>query len=304
MSVPKYYEFYRDFLNALKDGQVHTHNEIRAFIQKERAFSEDDLSELLPSGKQTVFANRVGWAGTYLKKAGLVDSPSRAKFVLTDEGRAVLADISITVDNAFLTRYPSFLEFKKGNEHTAVDIQIEEPERSPEEILEDAFSDINSNLASDLMEEVMKFTPSDFEKLVVKLLLKMGYGSGIDNAGFVTKATGDGGIDGIIKEDQLGFSSIFIQAKQWQPSAKVDRPEVQKFAGALQGVRASKGLFITTAGFTNKAREYAENLHGSTIVLVDGGQLMKLMIKFNLGVSVEHTYEVKRIDSDFFSEGL
>ena len=303
MSVPKYDEIYGDFLNALKDGQVHTHSEIRAYIEQARAISEDDLAELLPSGKQTVFANRVGWAGTYLKKAGLVESPSRAKFALTDEGRAVLADTKI-IDNDYLTRYPSFREFQKRSEHTVINIQSEETERSPEEILEGAFSDINSNLASDLMEEVMKFTPTDFEKLVVKLLLKMGYGSGIDNAGFVTKATGDGGIDGIIKEDQLGFSSIYIQAKQWQPSTKVDRPEVQKFAGALQGVRASKGLFITTAGFTNKAREYAENLHGSTIVLVDGNQLMKLMIKFNLGVSVEHTYEVKRIDSDFFSEGL
>ena len=199
-----------------------------------------------------------------------------------------------------------FQVFQGSAEHRTVETQVKEKEQeqSPEEILEAAFSDINSNLASDLMEEVMRFSPSDFEKLVVKLLLKMGYGSGIDNAGFVTKASGDGGIDGIIKEDQLGFSSIYIQAKQWQPSANVDRPEVQKFAGALQGVKASKGLFITTAGFSAKAREYAENLHGSTIVLVDGNQLMKLMIKFNLGVSVEHIYEVKRIDSDFFNEGL
>ncbi len=303
MSVPKYNEFYNDILDALKDGKIHAHAEIRAYIAKKRGISEEDLAELLPSGKQTVFANRVGWAGTYLKKAGLIESPTRAKLVITNEGRSVLSSAE-KLNNEFLAKYPSFQGFKKSTEHRSADTQIEEQEQSPEEILEGAFSDINSNLASDLMEEVMKFSPTDFEKLVVRLLLKMGYGSGIDDAGSVTKASGDGGIDGIIKEDQLGFSSIFIQAKQWQPNTKVDRPEVQKFAGALQGVKASRGLFITTAGFSAKAREYAENLHGSTIVLVDGNQLMRLMIKYNLGVSVEHTYEVKRIDSDFFNEGL
>jgi len=303
MSVPKYNELYNNILDALQDGKVHTGTEVRAYIAEIRGIMGEDLAELLPSGKQTVFANRVGWACTYLKKAGLIESPARAKFSITVEGRSALASAE-KIDNEFLARYQSFQQFQKSTEHETNNVQIAEQEQSPEEILEGAFSDINSNLASDLMEEVMKFTPTDFEKLVVRLLLKMGYGSGIDNAGFVTKASGDGGIDGIIKEDQLGFSSIYIQAKQWQPSTKVDRPEVQKFAGALQGVKASKGLFITTAGFSAKAREYAENLHGSTIVLVDGNQLMKLMIKINLGVSVEHTYEVKRIDSDFFNEGL
>lgn len=148
----------------------------------------------------------------------------------------------------------------------------------------------------------MKLTSTEFEQLVVKLLLKMGYGSGIDDAGIVTKPSDDGGIDGIIKEDQLGFSSIYIQAKQWAVDRTVNRPEIQKFAGALQGEKASKGLFITTAQFSQGARQYAENLHGSTIVLVDGSQMMKLMIKFGLGVSVEHVYEVKRIDSDFFTD--
>lgn len=154
------------------------------------------------------------------------------------------------------------------------------------------------------MDEVMKLMPTEFEHLVVRLLLKMGYGSGIDDAGVVTRPTGDGGIDGIIKEDQLGFSSIYIQAKQWAPDRRVDRPEVQEFAGALQGEKATKGLFITTASFTNGAKTYADNLHGSTIVLVDGGKMMRLMIKYNLGVSIEHTYEVKRIDSDFFIDSL
>ncbi len=161
---------------------------------------------------------------------------------------------------------------------------------------------MNTVLAGELMTEVMKLTPGDFEKLVVKLLIRMGYGSGIEENGIVTSLSNDGGIDGIIKEDQLGFSSIYIQAKQWANDRKVDRPEIQKFAGALQGQQASKGLFITTASFTNGAKEFANGLYGSKIVLVDGSQLMKLMMKHNLGVSVESVYEVKRLDSDFFED--
>ena len=179
-----------------------------------------------------------------------------------------------------------------------------EEEKTPMEILDDAFKKVNASLADELMTEVMKLDPGDFEKLVVKLLLQMGYGSGIDNAGVVTKLSGDGGIDGIIKEDQLGFSSIYIQAKQWALDSTVGRPEIQKFAGALQGEKATKGLFITTARFSKEARQYADNLHQSNIVLIDGEALMRLMIKNNLGVSIEQTYEVKRIDTDFFSDSL
>ncbi len=151
------------------------------------------------------------------------------------------------------------------------------------------------------MTEIMKLEPTDFERLVVKLLLAMGYGSGIDDAGFVTQASNDGGIDGIIKEDQLGFSSIYIQAKRWDPNVSVSRPEIQKFAGALQEQKAQKGLFISTASFSEGAKKSAE---AAGIVLVDGKQLTKLMIKFNLGVSIENVYEVKRLDTDFFLEGF
>lgn len=172
------------------------------------------------------------------------------------------------------------------------------------EALDGAFKQVTDALADDLMVEVIKLSSVEFEHLVVQLLLKMGYGDGIDDAGRVTRPTSDVGIDGIIKEDQLGFSYIYIQAKQWAPDRTVDRPEVQKFAGALQGEKATKGLFITTASFSAGAKNYAENLHGSTIVLVDGKQMTRLMIKYNLGVSVEHTYEVKRIDSDYFTESL
>lgn len=154
------------------------------------------------------------------------------------------------------------------------------------------------------MDEVMKLTPTEFERLVVKLLLKMGYGSGIDEAGKVTQQTNDGGIDGIIKEDQLGFSNIYIQAKQWAIDQSISKPEIQKFVGALQGQQAQKGLFITTAKFSSGAQQYASNLLGTKVVLVDGSMLTRLMIKHNVGVSIEEVYEVKKIDSDFFAEEL
>ena len=172
------------------------------------------------------------------------------------------------------------------------------------ELLDAAYQQVNAALSSQLMDEIMKLTPIEFEKLVVKLLLHMGYGNGIDDAGMVTQQSNDGGIDGIIKEDQLGFSHIYIQAKQWSPDRTVEKPEIQKFVGALQGQQAQKGLFITTAKFTSGALKYSENLLGTKVVLVDGNMLTKLMIKHSVGVSTEHVYEIKRLDSDFFAEEL
>ncbi|MBR3721923.1 MAG: restriction endonuclease [Selenomonadaceae bacterium] len=172
------------------------------------------------------------------------------------------------------------------------------------ELFDATFEQINNVLSSQLIDEIMRLTPPEFERLVVKLLLKMGYGNGIVDAGTVTKQSNDGGIDGIIKEDQLGFSNIYIQAKKWDLNQKVGRPELQQFVGALQSEQAQKGLFITTTKFSNSAVEYAKNLLGVKIVLIDGITLTKLMIKHNVGVSIEHTYEIKRLDSDFFTEEL
>lgn len=299
MSVPKYHEMYATFMHAIQDGQIHTMKEIKKYAITDLKLSDADLSEMLPSGKQPVFDNRIGWTRTYLKKAGLIDSPAKTQYTLTEEGKKALPDADIIDDN-YLRRYKAFREFK--NLETEIEETVTEvKEKSPEEILEDAYAELNASLADDVMVEVMKLTPTDFERLVVRLLLSMGYGSGIDEAGFVTQASNDGGIDGIIKEDQLGFSSIYIQAKQWDLERTVDRPEIQKFAGALQEQKAQKGLFITTASFSAGAKKSAD---AAGIVLVDGKQLSKLMIKFNLGVSVEHIYEVKRLDTDFFAEGF
>ncbi len=308
MAVPKFFEFFETFLKALSDGELHPAKEVRQFIAQEMNLSEDDLAEMLPSKRQSTFDNRVAWARTYMDRAGLIETPSRGQYRITEEGKKALAS-GKTIDLKYLEQYKSFTEFHTVNPgepdqggNTSAEDTAEE--KSPMEILDDAFKKVNATLAGELMTEVMKLTPGDFEKLVVKLLLKMGYGNGIDDAGYVTQLSGDGGIDGIIKEDQLGFSSIYIQAKQWAPDRSVDRPEIQKFAGALQGERASKGLFITTARFSDGAKKYAENLHASNIVLIDGNALMGLMIRNNLGVSTEQVYEVKRIDSDFFSDSL
>ena len=296
MPVPKYHELYAPFLRGLQDGQVHNMKEMKDIVAEEMGLTYEDRTEMLPSGKQAVFDNRIGWTRTYLKKAGLIESPERAQFKITEEGLKALPDADI-IDDKYLMRYQSFREFQSRESEESEAPVVSNEDMSPEEVLERAYAELNASLADDLLAEIIKLSPTDFERLVVKLLLAMGYGSGIDDAGYVTQASNDGGIDGIIKEDQLGFSSIYIQAKRWDVDRTVDRPEIQKFVGALQEKNAQKGLFITTAKFTSGAKSSAE---AAGIVLVDGIQLTKLMIKSNLGVSVEHTYEVKRLDTDFF----
>ena len=308
MAVPKFYEFFGSFLRAVSDGEIHKSKEVQKTIAADMQLSEEDMAEQLPSQRQATYVNRIMWARTYLDKAGLITTPARGQYQITDEGRKALAS-GVPIDLKYLDRYDSFRKFHVYNPgegkpaQTAVS-QTEEEEKTPIEIMNAAFNKVNASLAGELMDLVMNLEPTEFESLVVKLLLKMGYGNGIEDAGKVTKATGDGGIDGVIKEDQLGFNSIYIQAKKWSADHKVSRPEIQKFAGALQGEKATKGLFITTTDFTKDAEDYAANLRGSNIVLINGNQLTKLMIRYNLGVAVDQTYEVKRIDSDFFSEDL
>ena len=309
MAVPKFYEFFGSFLRAIEDGEIHKAKDVYKAIAADMKLSEEDMAEQLPSQRQATYINRINWARTYLDRAGLIRTPARGQYQITEEGKRVLA-ANVPIDLNYLDRYEAFRKFHSANAAStsrtkqAEMTQKEEEEKTPTEIMDMAFEKVNASLASELMDMVMGLEPTEFETLVVKLLLKMGYGYGIDDAGRVTRATGDGGIDGIIKEDQLGFNNIYIQAKKWSADHKVSRPEVQKFAGALQGEKATKGLFITTTEFTKDAQEFAANLLGSNIVLIDGTQLTKLMIKYNLGVAVERTFEVKRIDSDFFSEDL
>ena len=303
MSVPKFFEFFEAFLKVVDDGNLHAAKDVRNQIAREMALTESDLSEMLPSGKQRTFDNRVAWARTYLDKAGLIETPQRGKYRITDAGRAALKS-GAKIDLNYLEKSEEFRAFHDIATQGSFTEKVEEKDESPLEVLESAYKQVTATLASQLMDEVMKLTPFEFERLVVKLLLKMGYGSGIDGAGLVTQALNDGGIDGVIKEDQLGFSQIYIQAKQWAVDQTVGKPEIQKFVGALQGQQAQKGLFITTAKFSSGALQYANNLLGVKVVLVDGTALMKLMIKHGVGVSIEQVYEVKKIDSDFFAEEL
>ena len=299
MSLPRFYEFYGPFIKGLSDGQMHTMREIKKYVASSMGLSDADLATTLPSGSQTIFDNRIGWARTYLKKAGLIISPSRGVFQLTDNGKSALPDAD-SIDNAYLMRYQSFQEFVSRDTTTGGDSLQQSINQSPDEILADAYNTIQSSLADDLMQEILKLSPTDFEKLAMKLLRKMGYGSGLDEGYTVTQASNDGGIDGYIEEDPLGCSTICYQAKQWDPSRTVDRPEIQKFVGAItMQHRATKGLFITTAKFSSGAKASAEV---AGIVLIDGETLTKLMINYNLGVSVQRTYEVKKIDTDFFND--
>lgn len=303
MAIPKFFEFFEVFLRAIEDGNVHSAKEVREIVASIMNISEADRAELLPSGKQYTFDNRVAWARAFLDKAGLVETPSRGKYRITAAGKAALSS-GETIDLKYLEKSDEFKAFHKGTANTESGVAEEEKDESPMEILDSAYQQINAALASQIMDEVMKLSPSGFEKLVVQMLLSMGYGNGIEGAGTVTQQSNDGGIDGIIKEDQLGFSNIYIQAKQWSPDLTVSKPEIQKFVGALQGQQAQKGLFITTAKFSSGAIQYAENLLGVKVILIDGTTLTKLMIKYGVGVSVEHSYEIKKIDGDFFTDEL
>lgn len=266
--------------------------------------TDEERSALLPSGRQATFLNRVGWAATYMKKAGLLEATRRGFFKISQRGLEVLAQKPPAINARFLKQFPEFVEFqalrsvKNGDDK---DEDTAEP-RTPEESLEIEYQRIRDNLASQLLERIKQSSPSFFERLVVELLVKMGYGGSRSDAGRAVGKSGDGGIDGIIKEDRLGLDVIYIQAKRWDGNT-VGRRDVQQFAGALQGQRANKGIFLTTSKFTNEAHDYVSKI-GSKIVLIDGEQLAQLMIDNNVGVSLSTSYEIKRIDSDYFSEEI
>lgn len=253
---------------------------------------------MLPSGRQTVFKNRVGWAKTYLKKAGLIDSPARATVVITDAGRQVLKENPNKIDTKYLDRFPAFHSFMSSTESdNRMKPNVDVSDMTPDDQLEDAFKKIRESLADDLLSEVMKIKPYTFEKLVVDLLSKMGYGA-IEYGSHATVASGDDGIDGVIMEDKLGFSLIYMQAKEWALDRVVGQPEIQSFVGAIAG-KHGDGLFVTTAKFSQKAKDYATLHH---IILIDGEKLAKLMIEYNFCVSVKKTFEVKEIDTDAMNE--
>lgn len=304
MPIPDYQTLMLPLLRFAADGNDHTTREAVEILANEFQLTPAERSELLASGQQAIFNNRVGWANSYLKKAGLLESPRRGALRITALGRQVLSDNPPKIDVKFLERFPEFVEFRDASRNSR-DAETTESvatatERTPEEALELAHQSIRLNLAQDILSRILSCSPTFFERLVVELLVKMGYGGSRRDAGERIGQSGDGGIDGIIKEDRLGLDTIYIQAKRWQGS--VGRPEIQKFVGALQGQRAKKGVFITTSSYTAEAIDYALRID-TKVVLIDGQLLANLMMDFDVGVSVSASYIVKRIDSDYFEEG-
>jgi restriction system protein len=290
-------------LKLAGDGHPHSLAEAREALALEFKLTQAEREELLPSGSQAKFANRVAWAKSYLQQAGLLLSPKRGHFQVTERGQAVLKSPPARIDIKFLEQYPEFVEFRTPKQD-----EVEQPPASPttnhdtetpEEAFEVAHQKMTASLASEVLTRVKAASPEFFERLVVELLLKMGYGGSRSDAGQAVGKSGDEGIDGIISEDRLGLDIVYLQAKKWDGT--VGRPEIQKFVGALHGKRARKGVFISTGAFSADAIAYVEHIDPK-VVLIDGKRLAQLMIDFEVGVSTARTYSVKRIDSDYFEE--
>ena len=301
MAIPDYQTIMLSLLKYAGDDQEHFVRDAVESLADEFELSDEERKELLPSGQQEIFRNRVNWALTYIKQAALVQATRRGYFRITERGKEVLSQNPPRIDAKFLEQFPEFIEFRQRKKDKDDKHKIEPPPttETPEEALEGAYEKLQEGLASDLLQNIKECSPSFFERLVVDLLVKIGYGGSRKEAGQAIGRSGDGGIDGIIKEDKLGLDIIYIQAKRWDGS--VGRPEIQKFAGALQGQRARKGIFITTSNFSKEAWDYVKYLD-TKIILIDGEQMAELMIDHNVGVSPEASYEIKKIDTDYFLE--
>lgn len=299
MAVPGFQTWFLPLLASVRDGQVHKISELYVRLADEMRLSDEDRGELLASGGQAIYVNRIGWARTYLKKAGLLESPSKGLLKITDRGLSVLSKKPPALTIKFLKQFPEFVEFHtyKGDGRPVG--AIEPIEETPRDTLERVHRGLNEQLATDLIERIKKMPPPFFERLVVDLLLRMGYGGSREDAGRTLGKSGDGGVDGVINEDRLGLDMVYIQAKRWDGT--VGRPVVQAFAGSLDGVRARKGVLITTSAFSADAHSFVQAIE-KRIVLIDGPLLAKLMIQHSVGVALEATYEIKRLDTDFFED--
>ncbi len=298
MTIPSYEEMMLPLLAFAGDTKEHSMEEALEFIKKKFNITPEESAILLNSGKQSVVSNRVGWARTYLKKAGLLDSKQRARFNITELGLRVIKENPPKITDRFLMQFPDFQEFQKRHkEKRSVTGGGGDDGKTPLEVLEDSYGTLRSNLADELLSNIAKCSPAFFEKLVVELLVGMGYGGSIADAGQTIGKSGDGGIDGIIKEDKLGLDIVYIQAKRWENP--VGAKEIRNFVGALAGQKANKGVFITTASFTKDASSFVQQIQ-QKVILIDGQLLAQYMIDYDIGVSLEKTYQVKRVDHDYF----
>jgi restriction system protein len=304
MAIPDYQTLMLPLLKFAGDKKEHSTKEAVEHISTIFNLSAEEQNEVIPSGKEPIIKNRTGWAVTYFKKAQLLEATKRAHFKITPRGLNVLISNPAKISSSFLMQFPEFREFKNtvnshnNEETTAI---TSDTDKTPEEAMDTAYLALKNALALELLTKIHSLPPSFFEKLVVELLVKMGYGGTLRDAGKALGKSGDGGVDGIIKEDKLGLDVIYIQAKRWNSSNPVGRPDVQGFVGALAGHGAKKGVFITTSRFTPEAKAYTPR-NETKIVLIDGEQLAQYMIDYNLGVTTESVYEVKRLDIDYFGE--
>lgn len=300
MAIPDYQDCMLPLLRLASDGNEHRIRDAIQHIADEFELTEEERRELLPSGGTLIIASRVGWARTYLKKAGLLEDPRRGFFRITDRGQDVLSMNVESIGTDYLKQFPEFLAFQKPASSDNVKLEESEFDSTPDDLVAAGYRQIRATLSDELLTQLKAASASFFERIVVRLLVAMGYGGNLkDAAATVLGKTGDEGVDGVINEDKLGLDVIYVQAKKWDQV--VGRPEIQKFAGALLGKKARKGVFITTSRFSGDAIEYAANID-SRIVLIDGTRLTGLMIEHDVGVSTYDTYRLKRIDSDFFVE--
>lgn len=299
MPIPDFQTLMRPLLQHLSDDSDHSNQETVSVLVDQFHLSEEERIQLLPSGKQSVFTNRIAWAKSHLKQAGLIESPRWGVYRISARGLTLLRATEGPINIKVLSQFPEYQKFRSSKPAEAE--VIEEPpsgdEMTPEEHIEYGYKQIRQKLSIEILERIKKCPPDFFERLVVDLIVAMGYGGSRSDAGRAIGRAGDGGIDGIVKEDRLGLDVIYIQAKRWEGT--VGRPEIQKFAGALQGQRARKGIFITTSSFTKEAQDFA-SLIDTKVILIDGAELADLLIDHGVGVIKGDVYEIKRIDSDYF----
>jgi restriction system protein len=305
MPVPNFQMMLLPTLKELQDGAERDSGHMRSRMAAHFQLSEAEQGELLPSGKQSRFANRVAWALAYLRRAQLIESPRRGGYRITERGRGVLGEGLEKIDLKYLMRFPEVVAFRTqrtDGPSVRVDLhEADERDLTPDEQVREGYKQLRENLAAELLDRIKRASPKFFESLVVELLVAMGYGGSQEDAARVVGSSGDGGIDGIIKQDRLGLDNIYVQAKRWKEESTVGRPDIQQFAGALQGRKASKGVFMTTCSFSREAVEYARGVQTS-IVLIDGEQLAELMLDYGIGVSVQESIRLQKIDEDYFVE--
>jgi restriction system protein len=307
MTIPDYQSLMLPLLQCAENGQEVRTSDCVDTLGKKLALSDDDMNELLPSGKQTVFSNRIHWARTYMAKANLVEATKRGHFKITQRGQEVLKSNPDQINNDTLSKFPEFQEWRErsvsGNEKKNIASAVEPANQdlTPEENIERSSLLLNRQLQKDVLDSILSASPSFFETVIVDLLIAMGYGGGRAEMGEALGQSNDGGVDGVIKEDELGLDVVYIQAKRYDPSNTIGRPAIQAFVGSLEGFNASKGVFVTTSSFASSVKDYVSRIQ-KRIILLDGDELARLMIRHGVGVRTKETYEVKRLDEDYFVE--